>query len=79
MTLLVVSFAALTACREKVPDPPKVDVCVVLTDMSAHCLPFKYEGEEYRLDSKELIGGFWISPKHLSDIELYIKELESLR
>jgi hypothetical protein len=47
--------------------------------MSAHCLPFKHEGEEYKLEAKELVGGFWISPKHLSDIELYIKELESLR
>jgi hypothetical protein len=75
----VASFAALTACRESLPKAPPVDVCVVLTDMSAHCLPFKHTGEEYRLEAKELVGGFWISPKHLSDIELYIKELESLR
>ena len=75
----LILLLALTGCRESLPSPPPVDVCVVLTDMSAHCLPFKYEGEEYKLAPTELVGGFWISPKHLSDIELYIKELESLR
>jgi hypothetical protein len=77
--MLGILLLGLVGCKQPLPEPPKVDVCVVLTNFDAHCVPYgDHEGEEYRLDSKEFIGGFWISPKHLSDIELYIKDLESL-
>jgi len=74
----VASFAALTACRESLPKAPPVDVCVVLTDMSAHCLPFKHTGEEYKLEPTDLVGGFWISPDHYAEIVLYKKRLEDI-
>jgi hypothetical protein len=75
---LAVSFAALTACREKLPEQPKVDVCVVLSSMAANCFPFGYDGDEYKLEPTDLVGGFWISPDHYAEIVLYKKRLEDI-
>lgn len=75
----MVSFAVLNGCRQNLPNQPKIDVCVILTSGNAHCIPFKHrDGHEYLVHRDELPGGFFVSADHFAEIQLYIKNLESL-
>ena len=74
--LLAVFCGGLTACKENPPKPPNIDLCVILTEHKAHCIPFRHDGPEYIKEPEELIGGFFVSPDHYTALVLYIAELE---
>ena len=74
ISLLLITFASLQACSL---NPPKYDLCSVLMDFSAHCIPINQpEKKEYVTPKDQLPGGIWLSPTSYGEIIKYIKELE---
>jgi len=70
--LLMISIVPLTGCE----DEPKVDICVVHKDMTAHCFPVNQKGKpEYDLKYGDIEGYLCTSPDHFKELKKHHRVL----